>query len=161
MEPIKHFVFTMIMLALAAPGVCQAPGGAAKAKPVSPFAEYAGEWAATFNGKVWLQLRLVLQGEQMSGSLLHSRNIDLNDNGELKSVSEEQATESVINAEVNPDGLLLTIQDADTQENDRYLMRLITPAKDTAELKMIAMQLPPGMAKPKPWRVVKTAAVTR
>jgi hypothetical protein len=56
---------------------------------------------------------------------------------------------------LNPDGLLLTMKDPDSQETDRYMMRLVAPAKDAAELKMIAMSMPPGMSKPKPWRLTK------
>ena len=45
--------------------------GAQKPK-VSPFAEYAGEWTSTFDGKVWLRLQLELHGDQLTGSLLHA-----------------------------------------------------------------------------------------
>ena len=85
----------------------------------------------------------------------------MNDNGGLKSVSEEQATEAVSDAVVNPDGLLLTLQDPGTQERDRYQMRLIPPEKESADLKMIGMAMPPGMSKPKPWRLVKSGSGTK
>jgi len=142
---------------------CQAPanpGNAAPAasqkKKISPLAEYAGLWSARFEGKIWLQLRLELAGEQLTGSLIHPHNLELNDNGELKSVSEEQVTEFVSDAVVNPDGLLLSLKDSDAQQTDRYVMRLVAPDNDTADLKMIAMSMPPGMPKPKPWRLVKS-----
>ncbi len=160
----KRTWVAVVLLAAPFLGWCQAPSvgpnAKAKPKPVSPYAEYAGEWTSIFNGSVWLRLRLELHGEQLSGSLVHPRNIELNDNGELKSVSEEQATQALVDAVVNPDGLLLTLKDADTQETDRYTMRLVTPEKDTADLKMIAMKMPPGMPKPKPWRVVKSGIAT-
>src|SRR5215472_5404790 len=94
------------------------PGNAAtpEKKPVSPFAEYAGEWVATFDGKTWLRLTLQLEGEKLAGSLVHARNINLNDNGEVKSVSEDQVTEMIADAVVNPDGLLITLKDTDTQQ---------------------------------------------
>ena len=139
----------------------QAPGGAAPAKKlVSPFAEYAGEWTSTFDGKVWLRLRLELAGDQLVGSLVHSHDIAFLDNGELKSVSEEQSTESISDAVINPDGLALTTKDSDTQETSRYLMRLGAPVKDVAELKMVGEAMPPGMPKPKPWRLVKSGIAT-
>jgi hypothetical protein len=139
----------------------QAPTGSGTAatpqKPtISQFAEYAGEWTATFDGKVWLRLHLELRGDQITGALLHARNLAVNDNGELKSVSEEQSGETVTSAALNPDGLLLTLKDPVSQETDRYVMRLVTAEKDAAELKMIAMSMPPGMPKPKPWRLVKS-----
>ncbi len=94
-----------VLLAVLSVGVVawgQAPPHPANAAPaaqqkpkVSPFAGYAGLWTSKFDGKVWLQLKLDLHGEQLSGSLLHPQKIDLNDNGELKSVSEEQITEAV------------------------------------------------------------------
>ena len=145
---------------------CQAPvnsGSAAASTPqkkVSPLAEYAGNWTSTFDGKIWLSLRLELHGDQLTGSLLHPHSLELNDNGELKSVSEEQATETITNATVNPDGLLLTLNDPDTKEIDRYLMKLLLPTKDTADLKMIAMSVRPGMPKPKPWRLAKSGTAT-
>ena len=139
----------------------QAPTGSGTAttpqKPtISQFAEYAGEWTATFDGKVWLRLHLELRGDQITGALLHARNLAVNDNGELKSVSEEQSGETVTSAALNPDGLLLTLKDPVSQETDRYVMRLVTAEKDAAELKMIAMSMPAGMPKPKPWRLVKS-----
>jgi len=126
-------------------------------KPVSPFAEYVGVWTATFDGRPWLRLTLELHGEQLAGSLVQARNITLNDNGELKLVSEEQSTETITEAVVNPDGLLITLKDPDTQETDRYMMKLIQPAKDAADLKVVGQAMPPGMPKPKPWRVTKSS----
>jgi len=126
-----------------------------KAKPVSPLVQYAGDWTSAFDGKTWLRLQLEVHGEQLVGSLIHPKNITMNDNGDLKSISEEQSTEPVIDAVVNPDGLLLTFKDAYTQETDRYMMKVILPEKQSADLKMIGMAMPPGMPKPKPWRLVK------
>ena len=151
-------VFAVIAVSLTA--WCQAPAASATTPPqkpkISPLAEYAGEWTATFDGKVWLSLQLELRGDQLTGAMLHARDLMLNDNGELKSVSEEQSGETITSAVLNPDGLLLTMKDPDSQDTDRYMMRLVAPAKDAAELKMIAMSMPPGMSKPKPWRLVKT-----
>jgi len=57
----------------------------------------------------------------------------------------------VDSAVLNGDGLLITVKDNGTQQTDRYMMRLT--GADTAELKMVAMSMPPGMAKPKPWKL--------
>jgi len=139
----------------------QAPGGTAPPKKqISPFAEYAGEWTSTFEGKVWLRLRLELAGDRLIGALVHSRDITLKDSGELKSVSEEQSGETIAEAVVNPDGLALTAKDADTQATSRYLMRLVPPAKDVADLRMVGEAMPPGMPKPKPWQLVKSGSAT-
>ena len=164
LDPTVHemkLLFAWIaVMAVGIAGWCQAPPGSATASPqkpkVSPLAEYAGEWTATFDGKVWLRLHLELRGDQITGALLHARNLAVNDNGELKSVSEEQSGETVTSAVLNPDGLLLTFKDQDSQQTDRYTMRLVTAEKDAADLKMIAMSMPPGMPKPKPWRLVKS-----
>jgi hypothetical protein len=155
---VKRLLLSLVVMLMAAAGWCQAPP---KAKPVSPLLEYAGLWTAEFDGKVWLILRLELRGDQMSGSLVHPKSIEMNDNGGLKSVSEEQSTEVVAEAVVNPDGLLITLKSAETQERDRYQMRLILPDKETADLKMIGMPMPPGMPKPKPWRLVKSGTTTK
>ncbi|HEX8892433.1 MAG TPA: hypothetical protein VF783_03865 [Terriglobales bacterium] len=129
-------------------------------KPVSPFADYAGEWTATFDSKVWLRLKLQLEGEKLAGSLVHARNINVDDNGDVKSISEDQVTETIADAVVNPDGLLITLKDSDTQETDSYMMKLVRPAKDAADLKLIGQAMPPGMPKPKPWRVTKAGVST-
>jgi hypothetical protein len=152
----------LLLLTILVTGVvawCQTPSaadGTPAKKKVSPLAEYVGLWTARFDGRLWLQFRLELNGEQLTGSLVHPRDINLDGEGQLKSVSEEQATEIVTDAALNPDGLVVTVKDPDTQEADRYLMRLVMPAKDAADVKMIGEAMPPGMAKPKPWRVVKS-----
>jgi len=157
----KQTVFLLLVLAGLSNAWGQAsaaPGGTspAQAKKISPLADYAGEWTGTLNGHVWLKLQLALQSEQLTGSMTHARNIDINDDGSLKDVSEEQTTESVVTAAPNPDGLLLTLKDPDTQESLQILMRLVLPAKDAADLRMVGEAMPPGMPKPRPWHVVRT-----
>lgn len=115
----------------------------------SPLAEYVGAWAGTFQGHVWISVRLTLQGDQISGTVQHPKDVQWNDDGELKSVGEEQVTEVVQKAQLNGDGLMLTTKDSQAQETNRFQMRLTTA--NTAELKMVAMSMPPGMSKPKPW----------
>jgi hypothetical protein len=156
MKWITAFSLTFFLVVLAAWG--QAPGSTPpQKKPVSPFAEYAGEWTSTLDGQAWLRLRLELVGDQLNGELVHARKIELKDDGEVKSVSEQQSTETITEAVLNPDGLALSTKDLDTQETNRYLMRLVLPAKDAAEVKTIGKSMPPGMPKPKPWRLVKSA----
>ena len=161
----KRLCAVIAVFAITLTAWCQAPPASVTTPPqkpkVSPFAEYAGEWTATFDGKVWLRLHLELRGDQLIGAMLHARKLTSDDNGELKSVSEEQSGQTISSAVLNPDGLLLTMKDPDSLGTDRYMMRLVAPAKDTADLKMIAMSMPPGMPKPKPWKLAKSAiAVT-
>lgn len=137
----------------------QAPAPTPPKKPVSPFAEYVGDWTSSLDGKVWLRLRLELAGDQLIGEMVHARSIELKDDGEVKSVGEEQSKETIAEAVLNPDGLALSTKDVDTQETSRYLMRLVLPAKDAAELKTIGKSMPPGMPKPKAWRLVKSDIV--
>ena len=128
-------------------GVAQAP---VKKNPLVP---YAGNWIGAFEDKPWILLNLNLAGEQFSGSLQRAKTIDLNDNGDLKHVSDEFATYPLVEAKLNPDGLLITCKDPNSQETFRYMMKLTSDT--TAEVKMIAMSMPPGMPKPKPWKVMK------
>ena len=122
----------------------------------SPLAGYAGAWIGTFDGHAWLTIRLTQQGTQMSGTVQRQSDVKFNDQGEIKSVGEEQTTSAVENSLLNGDGLLLTVKEPGTQQTDRYLMRLT--GADTAELKMVAMSMPPGMAKPKPWKLNRVGA---
>jgi hypothetical protein len=131
------------------------PQGTAQA-PVkkNPLVPYAGNWIGAFEGKPWILFNLNLSGEQFSGSLQRAKTIDLNDNGELKHVSDEFVTDQLVKAELNPDGLLISVKDPNTQEVLRYMMKLSSD-ETTAEVKMVAMTMPPGMPKPKPWKVMK------
>ncbi len=122
----------------------------------SPLADYAGTWTGTFDGKAWITVKLTLQGDRLSGSIQRPRNLQFNDSGDIKSVGEEQFTETVDDAQVNPDGLLLTVKEPDTQETDHYTMKLTGESK--AEIKMSAMRMPPGMPKIKPWKLSKSGA---
>lgn len=132
------------------------PGGPQAKVKVSPLIPYAGNWVGTFENKPWFMLNLSLTGEQFSGSLQHARDLELNDNGELKKVGEEFSTQTVVDGKLNPDGLLLTLKDPDTQDTYRYLLKLTSDT--TAEIKMLGMPLPPGLPKPKPWRLTKAGA---
>ena len=122
----------------------------------SPLAGYAGAWIGTFEGHAWLTIRLTQQGTQLSGTVQRQSDVKFNDQGEIKSVGDEQTTSAVENSLLNGDGLLLTVKEPGTQQTDRYLMRLT--GADTAELKMVAMSMPPGMAKPKPWKLNRVGA---
>lgn len=121
----------------------------------SPLVPYAGNWVGTFDGKPWMLLNLNLVGEQFSGSMRRAKTVDMNDNGEIKKVSEEFSTNQLTDGTLNPDGLLLTFKDSDTQETFRYMMKLT--GDTTAEIKMVAMVMPPGMPKPKPWKLTRAA----
>jgi hypothetical protein len=148
----KSAFFLIVVLGAGFAGWCQAPTSGSASPPqkkkISPFAEYAGGWTSTFDGKIWLRLQLELRGDRLTGALLRARKIDVNDNGELKSVSEEQSGETITDAVLNPDGLLLIVKDVDSQETDRYMMRLVSAAKDAADLKMIGQSMPPGCPSP-------------
>ena len=149
-----HFLLLAIAVGVAVSAQTQSkqnPSGTPVRK--SPLAEYAGTWTGSFDGKNWIAVKLALQGERLSGSIQHAHNLEFNDQGELKSVSDDQTTETVQEAQVNPDGLLLTTKDADTQETNRFTMKLT--GESTAEIKMNAMKMPPGMPKIKPWKLTK------
>ncbi len=160
----KRLVLVCALLTVPITGLCQAPAsGSAKpstTQKVSPFAEYAGDWISTLDGKVWLLLQLELHGDQLTGWLTHSRDLEVNDDGGLKSASEEKVKEVITDAKVNPDGLLITVRYADAEKTDQYVMRLTAPGQ-VAELKMVAQVMAPGMPKPKPWTLVNFDAVKK
>lgn len=91
----------------------------------------------------------------MTGSVEHPRSIELDDNGEVKSVSSDHSSEVLQDAKVTGDGLLLIVKDETTNELDRFAMQLTSDT--TANIKMLAMSMPPGMPKPKPWKLTKSA----
>jgi hypothetical protein len=157
----KHLFFLLMVVALSLVGAAQTPtkqGPDGKPVRKSPLADYAGTWTSTFEGKTWLTVRLTLQGDRLSGSIQRMRNLQFNDLGEIKNVGEEQFSETVEDAQVNPDGLLLTLKEPDAKETDRYTMKLTGESK--AEIKMSAMKMPPGMPKIKPWKLTKSGAAS-
>jgi hypothetical protein len=160
----KPLFFVCALLTIPLSGWCQAPASGTakppKTQQVSPFAGYAGDWIATLDGKVWLLLQLELHGEQLGGWLTHSRDLEMNDEGGLRSASEKKVKEAITDATLNPDGLLITVKYADAEKTDQYMMRLTTPGQ-VAELKMVAQDMPPGMPKPKPWTLVNFKAVEK
>lgn len=117
----------------------------------SPLSGYAGSWIGSFDGKAWITIRLSQQGTAMTGTVVRPQSVNFTDQGELKSISDEQVTDVVQTAVVNGDGLLLTTKDSGSQETFRYQLRLT--GEQTAEVKMVAMSMPPGMPKPKPWKL--------
>jgi len=151
----KRFVYlALLATSLAALGWAQTsmtPGMQNAPARKSPLAEYAGSWIGTFQGHTWITIRLVQQGTQLSGSLRRPHDLQFEDSGDLKSVSDEQMTGGIENAVLQGDGLLLTVKEPGTQQIQRYVMRLMSA--NTAELKMSAMSMPPGMPKPKPWQL--------
>jgi hypothetical protein len=122
----------------------------------SPLAGYAGAWIGMFEGHAWMSVRLNMQGDLLTGSVQRAHEFQFNNNGGLKSVSDDKITESVDKAVVQGDGLLLTVKDPNTQQTSSYVMRLTSA--DTAELKVVAMSMPPGMPKPQPFKLSKVTA---
>lgn len=145
-----------LMMAQTAAKPSQPAGQAAVKK--NPLVPYAGNWLGNFEGKPWLILNLSLNGEQFSGSLRHARDIEVNDNGELKKVGEDFTDQPVTDGKLNPDGLILTVKDSESQETMRFMLKLTGDA--TAEIKMIGMVMPPGIAKPKPWKLTRYTGTT-
>jgi hypothetical protein len=130
-----------------------APGKPAKK---SPLLGYAGTWTGTFEQRPWLTVQLTLQGQQFSGSLRRANDLKFNDAGNLKSVGDTQLTEVIQDATLNGDGLLITAKNPNTNEIDRFTMRLTS--ETAAELKMSAISMPPGMPKLQPWKLTRTVA---
>jgi len=144
----------LLMLSLATLAIAQTsmtPGLQNAPARKSPLAGYAGSWIGTFQGHTWITIRLIDQGTALTGTLQRPQELQFADSGALKSVGQEQTTSAVQNAVVQGDGLLLTVKDPGTQQTARYVMRLMSA--NTAELKMLEMSMPPGMAKPRPWEL--------
>lgn len=158
----KRFItFVVLVISISLICVAQTPANSQTPNaPVrkSPLAPYAGAWIGMFEGHAWMSIRLNLQANQISGSMQRAHDYKFNNNGGLLSVSQDQVTEGVENAVLQGDGLLLTVKDPETQQTTHYVLRLTGP--DTADLKMVAMSMPPGMPKPLPWKLSRVAAST-
>jgi hypothetical protein len=151
-------LFAIVPTAWSQTSANQNPNGgvnAAPAKP-SPLVPYAGTWTSAVAGRRFVTLQLAIRAGKVIGSLQHPRNVDFADNGEVKNFSDDFSAGLLQDAEITGDGLLLTVKDESTNEVDRFSMQLT--GDTTATLKMLAMSMPPGMAKPKPWKLTKTGA---
>lgn len=148
------FVSAAVAQTAPQPNSNQAQGAAKAPVKKNPLLPYVGNWIGAFDNKPWILLTLNLSGEQFSGSLQRAKSFELSDNGEIKKVSAEFITNPLVEAKLNPDGLLITVRHSDNQETDRYMMQL-SQDENTAEIKAVAMTMPPGMPKPKPWKVMK------
>jgi hypothetical protein len=154
-------IVVMVMLALGSAVWSQTSSGrATPSQPTkkSPLAGYAGTWVGTFEQHPWLTVQLTLKGQQLSGALRRAHDLKFNDSGEIKSVGDTEVSEVIQDATINGDGLLLTAKNPDTNEIDRFTMRLMS--ETTAELKMSAMSMPPGMPKLKPWKVTRVTTAS-
>jgi hypothetical protein len=157
----RFMTLVLLVISISLVGVAQTTTGAQTPNaPVrkSPLAPYAGAWIGIFEGHAWMSIRLNLQANQLSGSMQRAHDFKFNNNGGLQSVSQDQVTEGVENAVLQGDGLLLTVKEPQTQQVTHYVLRLNGP--DTAELKMVAMSMPPGMPKPLPWKLSRVGAST-
>jgi len=155
----RFFILVMLLIATSVVGFTQtATTQQTPSAPVkkSPLADYAGTWTSAFEGHPWLTIRLTSQGTALSGSVQRAHEFQFADSGLLKSVSEDQITESIDSAALQGDGLLITVKDPNAQQPNRYLLRLT--GANTADLKMVAMSMPPGMPKPQPWKLTKVTA---
>jgi hypothetical protein len=114
--------------------------------------EYAGSWIAVVQGHTWLTIRLAQTGDQLTGTIQRAQNVQLNDQGDVASVSGEKWSGSFEIVQVDGDGLWLTVTDPGTQESERYLMRLTHDS--VAEVQMVAPE-PPAMPQAKPWKMLK------
>jgi hypothetical protein len=132
------------------------PGSSAAAVKKSPLEPYTGTWSAEVEGREFMVVKLSLVGEQLSGSVQHPNSFDMHDDGAVKSFTDAHSTESLQSATLTGDGLLLTVKDDTTNEIDRFAMQLA--GENSATMKMLAMSLPPGMPKPKPWKLTKVAS---
>lgn len=158
--PMRNLVLIMIAVALfSLSGEAQTSSQhsaqeAAARKP--PEAPYLGTWTGMFQGHAWIILKLEMVNDRLTGSLQHPHSFDFTDQGDLKTISDDQITETLQKSTITGDGLLLTMIDPATSETNRYALKLT--GDKTGELKMVAMSMPPGMPKPKPWKVTRTAA---
>jgi hypothetical protein len=144
----------LLLATFAAPALAQTsmtPGLQNAPARKSPLEGYAGTWIGMFQGHAWITVNLNKQGTELTGTIQRAAQVDFANSGDLKSVSDEKATDSVKKAVLQGDSLLLTVQDTTSQETFHYVMRLT--GASIAELKMSEMAMPPGMPKPKPWQL--------
>ena len=157
MRRVATLAFIVLLLRCAGwPQTAQRPATPSQPVKKSPLAGYVGTWNGDFERRPWVTLQLSLQGQQLSGSLRRANQLQFNDAGEIKSVGDTQITESIDTVALTGDGLLLTAKNPETNETERYTMRLTS--ETTAEFKMSAMSMPPGMPKVRPWKLTRVAA---
>jgi len=147
-------VFLLVVSSLAIVSLAQTsmtPGLQNAPARKSPLEGYTGTWIGMFQGHAWITMKLNKQGTDLTGTIQRAAKVDFENSGDLKSVSDETATDAVQKAVLQGDSLLLTVQDTTSLETFHYVMRLTSA--NTAEFRMSGMNMPPGMPKPKPWQL--------
>jgi hypothetical protein len=155
---VSLFILSITIITLAQTSMTPAMQNAPARK--SPLEGYVGTWIGMFQGHAWITVKLEKQGTDLTGSIQRAAHVDFENSGDLKSVSDEKATDTVQKSVLQGDSLLLTVQDTTSLETFHYVMRLTSA--NTAEFRMSGMNMQPGMPKPKPWTLsrVGPSAIT-
>lgn len=112
---------------------------------------FVGTWHAKFKGKTFLTIKLEKQGGKLTGTASHA-GIELDEDGELTSAEEQDASDPIVEAKLTNGALRITIQEQDSQDTFQCEMKLT--GTDQAQLQIV---IPPDVSgeapRPKPWKL--------
>ncbi|MGZ4787129.1 MAG: hypothetical protein ACXVZX_01340 [Terriglobales bacterium] len=111
--------------------------------------QYAGTWEASFQGKTFLTLTPVANGDKLTGSVVHD-NINVDGEGNLITVKGQDATEHVTMVRKTDRGLDIFARDDEASDSGHYHLDLT--GNDEGKLTLIVNDLS-AAPKIKPWTV--------
>ena len=131
-----------------------------------PLSSYAGRWQASFQGQPFFTVILTPSGNTLAGTIRHTRDIHVNDKGEVDKVDPDISEEQVLEAKLVGDHLRIVGKDADTQEENVYELQLQPDVHATTHqtvynsglLRMSKAEMPPNVPTLQPWKVTRVAA---
>lgn len=124
--------------------------------PTTPaLNDFAGTWTAEFHKQVWMKLTLSPENGTLSGTLEHSEQISVDNEGDITKVDEDMTTDKLVGAELQGGALYIQTKDTDGDAN-RYQLTLT--AKDAIELRAVTAD---GNTAPKPFKLKRAVTAQK
>ena len=131
-----------------------------------PLRSYAGRWQASFQGKPFFMVILTQSGNGLTGSINHTRDIHVNNQGVVDKVAPDMTQEQVLDAKLVGDHLRIVGKDDDTQEENIYELQLVPTVipkfnktvYKNGLLRMVRTDMPSDIPTIQPWKVTWVSA---
>lgn len=123
--------------------------------PSSQLSSYQGKWQAAFQGKPFFVLNLSMDGATLRGTISHTRDIHVNDKGELDKVTEDMSEETITETKIANGALRITAKN-ENEDSNSYEMRL--SGNDEGTIRVLMIDAPPDVPKVQPWKITRASS---
>ncbi len=137
----------------------------AQSVPQPTLSTYAGRWQASFQGQPFFIVILSQDGEKLTGTVQHTRDIHVDGKGIVDKVAPDMSEEEIVETKIVLDHLRIRAKNSDSQDENVYELRLqpevhVTTHKtvyNTGLLQFAKADLPPDVPVIQPWKVTRVA----